>query len=184
MAISKALLSYLEKKLTLRVSRIESAGGGSINHVYCLHTVSSKYLIKINNKNVFPGMFDAEARGLNIIRQTNSINVPEVILQDEFGSDSLLVIEWIDNKRPGTESFALLGEKLAQMHLATSDKFGAVADNYMGSLKQSNRSHNNWSDFFIEERFKPMIQIASDKNLLNNIDMENFDELYQKLPNL
>jgi protein-ribulosamine 3-kinase len=184
MAINNELLKHLEKEFNVTISKVESVGGGSINQVYCLYTAKEKYLLKLNNKHAFPGMFKAETEGLNIIRRTNSIYVPEVILQDDFENDSFLVLKWIKTKRPDSKSSALLGEKLAQMHQNTSKNFGEVADNYMGSLKQSNRSHATWVAFFIEERLKPMIEASINKHLINNIDIRNFERLYERLPGL
>ncbi|WP_426667168.1 fructosamine kinase family protein [Mucilaginibacter sp. McL0603] len=182
--MEKPLLTYIGERLGMGILNFSSVGGGSINQVYYLQTKSEKLLLKLNNKEDFPGMFKAEAEGLDIIRRTNSISVPEIILQDEFGNDSFLVMEWIDNKRPGTKASILLGEKLAQMHRNTTVNFGAVADNYMGSLKQSNQSHTTWAEFYIEERLKPIVQIAIDKHLINNDNMKEFDQLYKNIPRL
>ena len=184
MIAHKELLTHLESQLRIRIGNIEAVGGGSINYVYCLNAGKTKYLLKQNNKDTFPGMFKAETEGLDIIRSTNSIRVPDVILQGDFGDDSFLILEWIETKRPNPKSSVLLGEKLAQIHQNTSANFGAVADNYIGSLKQSNSSHPTWAAFFIEERLKQMVQIAINKTLINNIDIQNFYKLYERLPGL
>lgn len=184
MAINNELIIYLGKKFSTQINKVTIAGGGSINHVYSLNTSNKKYLLKLNNKDAFPDMFKAETEGLDIIKSTNSIRVPEVFFQDDFENDSFLVLEWIETKRPNPQSSALLGEELAQMHRNASASFGAVADNYMGSLKQFNRSHSTWAAFFIEERLKPMVQIAINKHLINNIDIQNFEKLYERLPGL
>ena len=135
MAVNNGLLTQLESEFNTKIDKVESVAGGSINHVYCLNTAKTKYLLKLNNKLAFPGMFSAEAAGLKMIRGTNSIMVPEVILQDDFEDDSFLVLEWVETKRSNSKSSALLGDKLAQMHRNGSESFGGVADNYMGSLK-------------------------------------------------
>jgi protein-ribulosamine 3-kinase len=184
MTARKELLAYLELQLETSIDNADAIGGGSVNHVYCLNTTTAKYILKQNNKHAFPGIFKAEAEGLDIIRTTNSIHVPKVILPGDFEDDSFLVLEWIETKRPNAKSSALLGEKLAQLHRNTSANFGAAADNYMGSLKQSNRSCQTWAAFFIEERLRPMVLIAINKNLINNIDIQNFEKLYQRLPGL
>jgi protein-ribulosamine 3-kinase len=184
MAINSELLKHLEKELNATISKVETVGGGSINQVYCLNAARTKYLLKLNNKHAFPGMFKAEAEGLDIIRRTNAIHVPEVTLQDDLESDSFLVLEWIETKRPNSRSSAVLGERLAEMHRNTAVSFGAVANNYMGSLKQSNRSHPTWGAFFIEERLKQMVNVAMNKHLINNIDKQNFEKLYERLPGL
>ena len=182
--MTNQLFSYIGQQHGFSIKNFSPVGGGSINRVYCLYSDSQKYLIKINDRNAFPGMFAAEAEGLNTIRRTRTIAVPEVVLQGDFEDESFLMLEWIENKRPTAKGSELLGKQLANMHQTTAGLFGSMADNYMGSLKQSNRSHPTWSNFFAEERLKPMINIALYNNLINNDDIDNFDYLYEHLPDL
>lgn len=182
--MTNQLFNYIAQELRVSIKNFVPVTGGSINHVYCLQTDSLKYLVKINDCNTFPGMFKAEAEGLDTIRKTQTIAVPEVIFYGDFEKESFLVLEWIDNKRPSTRGSVLLGEQLAKMHQYTANEFGAGADNYMGSLAQSNRSHKSWSEFFIEERLKPIIKIGLSKGLINNQDTDEFHQLYGRLPSL
>ncbi|HVV54107.1 MAG TPA: fructosamine kinase family protein [Mucilaginibacter sp.] len=171
-------------ELGIDINGVTPISGGSINRVYCLHGNTSKYLIKVNDKHAFPGMFKAEKDGLETIARTQTICVPGVILQDDFGDESFLVLEWIDHKRASSKGSALMGEQLAAMHRHTVASFGATGDNYMGSLPQSNRSHSTWPEFFIQERLKPMVELAIDKNLVNSKDADQFNKLYERLPGL
>jgi fructosamine-3-kinase len=70
------------------------------------------------------------------------------------------------------------------MHNNSAAYFGFEGNNYMGSLTQSNKKHDTWSSFFVEERLQPMVKIAFDKRLLNKVDVQNFDRLYSKLHKL
>jgi fructosamine-3-kinase len=182
--MNKTLLLYIEQRLNISINHITSVAGGSINRVYCLMASGLKYLVKINNQNAFPVMFTTEKEGLEIIAGTQTIGVPKVILQGDYEDDSFLVLEWIDVKRASPKGSALLGEQLAQMHRHTTEKFGSIADNYMGSLPQSNKSHHTWAEFFIEERLKPMVQLALNKHLINNNDINQFENFYESLPGL
>jgi fructosamine-3-kinase len=184
MTANKGILARLEEEIGAQVTGVKTIGGGSINRVFRLTTTKANYLLKVNDGQAFPGMFKAEATGLETIRNTNSIRIPDVILQDDFESDSFLILEWVETRQPDAKSSALLGEKLSQMHQHTSTNFGDVADNFMGSLRQTNRSHSTWAEFFIEDRLKPMVQIANSNALINNMDMRNFERLYEQLPEL
>ena len=184
MAFKAKPFAYIEKLLKQNILNVMPVGGGSINQVYCLQTDSIKYLIKINDREIFPGMFNAEAKGLETIKKTRTISVPEVVLQDDFENESFLILEWIDNKRPTAKGSASLGEQLARMHQHTANQFGVVTDNYMGSLTQSNRSHQSWSEFFVEERLKPMVQIARHNKWISSSYVDKFDRLYERLPGL
>jgi fructosamine-3-kinase len=43
---------------------------------------------------------------------------------------------------------------------STADGFGHVEDNWIGSLPQSNRTHNSWADFWAAERIGPQLERA------------------------
>lgn len=187
MAVSREFTAYLEQQLSgvinqqLRLKHVSSVSGGSINAAYCLHTNVGDYIMKRNSKSAYPRMFNCEAEGLAAIRSTKTIAVPEVVLLADFEEDSYLVLEWIENIRATTKASELLGRQLAAMHKHTAKQFGFGHDNYMGSLPQSNKLHDTWSRFFIEERLQPMVKIAVDRQLLSSQDVQTFDKLYSNL---
>jgi len=183
MTLSKEILRTIEQKLSAQVTGSKPVSGGSINHAYCLLAKNEKYFIKINSKSKFPGMFDAEAAGLNAMAGAGA-NVPQVILNDSIADESFLLLEWIEPRRPTAGASAVLGRNLAQMHRSTSDHFGLDHNNYMGSLRQGNTKHLSWSQFFIAERLQPMVKIAADKKLMNLSDITSFEILYKNLPDL
>jgi protein-ribulosamine 3-kinase len=190
MAIFNKLLDYVAKLLATNtqtasgVKRITPVGGGSINQVYCLHTNVGKYLLKVNSASTYPQMFKREAEGLNAIAATGTISVPGVIACGQVDDRSFLLMEWIENMRATSEASVKLGKQLAQMHRNSSTGFGFATDNYMGSLTQSNKQHETWKVFFIEERLSPMVKLALSKGLLNRKDVANFELLYAKLNDL
>nr|WP_162276804.1 fructosamine kinase family protein [Mucilaginibacter pedocola] len=54
----------------------------------------------------------------------------------------------------------------------------------IGSLHQSNRQHKSWADFYAEERLQPLVKMAVDSRELGKSDIQQFDKLYAKLPEL
>jgi fructosamine-3-kinase len=184
MTPARELLVYIADRLKTTILQVIPIAGGSINQVYCLKGNHSKYLVKVNSKNAFPGMFKAEKNGLETIAKTGSIGIPEVILLGDHETESFLVLQWIETKRASARGAAVLGEQLAQMHQSTTENFGGLADNYMGSLPQSNKSHSTWTEFFIEERLKPMIQLSINKKLINNDITNQFNKLYERMSGL
>ncbi len=182
--LDKILLNTIQKRLSINISSAIPVSGGSINAVYCLQASNKKYLLKLNSRGQFPGMFKCEVEGLSALAKTKAIGIPQMILQDDIDDKSFLLLEWIDTRRPTPKSSATLGEQLAQLHRSTAKSFGFEADNYMGSLPQSNRRHDKWSDFFIEERLMPMVKMAANKQLLNSNDQQAFEQLYKNIPNL
>jgi len=184
MAVSADVINDVESKLNVTVKGANTISGGDINRAYRLQTTQGDFFIKINSFHKFPGMFMCEEQGLSAIRETNTIAVPEVILQGDTHNESYLVMNYVEVGYSNTNSSRLLGSQLAQMHRSAAEQYGFYADNYMGSLYQSNRQHDNWAQFFIEERLQPMIKMAVDKKELTQNDARKFDELYKKLSGL
>lgn len=190
MGFSGKLKEYIELCLTAHYGKpvnlqpVTPVSGGDINAAYCLTSNAGKFMLKLNSKSTYPGMFKREAEGLAAIRNTQTIAAPEVVLQFDFEDDSCLLMEWVDTIRATPVASVQLGRQLAAMHRCTAPQFGFDKDNYMGSLPQSNRKHNTWAAFFVQERLMPMVQIAIDKRLLNQDDARLFDKLYTRLPEL
>ena len=125
------------------LSRTE-VGGGSINNCYRVNTKQGIYFLKENSAKKFPGMFEAEAKGLELLRSANTFYIPEVVLQ----KDDQLFLEWLERKPGDKNDWRDAGKKLAQLHKNTSPVFGLDHSNYIGSLPQSNTQHETWAEFF------------------------------------
>ncbi|MVN91330.1 fructosamine kinase family protein [Mucilaginibacter aquatilis] len=190
MAISIELKEYLANCLTacynnqIIIESINAVSGGDINLTYCIKSNVGKCMLKLNSKSAYPGMFKREAEGLQAIRSTQTIAVPQVILQFDFQDYSCLLMEWVEAINATPVASARLGCELAGMHTYTASQFGLDSDNYMGSLPQSNRKHDTWATFFTVERLEPMVKLAVDKELLTHTDVVAFEELYNRLPQL
>ncbi|MGI4750380.1 MAG: fructosamine kinase family protein [Janthinobacterium lividum] len=166
------------------ITTIQPVSGGSINKVFRLQTQAKDFIVKLNDAAKFPKMFELEAEGLAAIRQTKTIAVPEVIATGIAGNQSFLLLENIKTGTKTKTSIQKLGSQLAEMHQNTADNFGFEKDNYMGSLPQSNRKHETWKSFFVEERLKPMVKPASDASFIDQKLVSDFEKLYQKLGEL
>ncbi len=184
MALSAAITEVVENALKISIIGARPVSGGDINQVYRLQSNGPSYLLKVNKHYAYPALFKQEALGLQAIANTHTIAVPDIILQDEAGDESFLLMEWIENRRPTATASVELGRALAAMHRHTASYFGFDADNYMGSLTQSNHKHQSWNDFFIAERLQPMVKMATDTGLLNGADIKKLDLLYQNLSSL
>ncbi|HVW95037.1 MAG TPA: fructosamine kinase family protein [Mucilaginibacter sp.] len=182
--LSSALKIHLEEHLGVELVRIQPVSGGSINRTYRVSSDTTDYFLKLNDELYYPGLFEAEAKGLNIIAGTHTVSVPGVLLQGSVQNEAFLLLEWIEARRAAGMGAARLGEQLASMHRVSANHFGLKDDNYMGSLRQSNRKHSKWSDFFIAERIQPMVSLAFDRGLLTTNDAKGFDLLFQRLPDL
>lgn len=163
------------------IVHIEAVGGGSINNAFKIFTDKGIWFLKWNYKEKFPGMFTAEAKGLAMLSQSNSVAIPSVIGVKETGKYSFLILEYIEKDSGRGSFFELMGKGLADLHKNTSDRFGLDYDNYIGSLHQSNKKNAYWTDFLITERLEPQLKLARDKNLLDRQANKQFEKLFNVL---
>jgi fructosamine-3-kinase len=137
-----------------------SVGGGSINQAYALVDGTQPYFVKINQASRFT-MLEAEARGLQQILATQTIQVPRPICWGTTGESAYLVLEWLDLGYGTHRSWQEMGQKLAAMHRVTSDKgFGWEWNNTIGSTPQINIWTRSWVEFFTEHRLRYQFQFA------------------------
>lgn len=155
--------------------------GGSINETYRLVVGDSRFFLKYNDRERYPSMFEKEAQGLELLRQTGTIDVPRVVVYGVADAYQFLVLEWIETRSMKEEFWEIFGNQLARLHHNTADRFGLDHDNYMGSLPQSNKFHDRWVDFFVNERLEPQVKLAREHGRIARADVQAFERLYLRL---
>tara|TARA_R110002049_G_scaffold25972_2_gene90810 strand:- start:44012 stop:44872 length:861 start_codon:yes stop_codon:yes gene_type:complete len=161
------LKNYLSYYLKETITNMSSVHGGDISKAYHIDTSKNSYFLKANTTPTASNMFQTEAYGLQLIRETNTIKTPKVIACDTFRNSAFLLMEFIENKSPSLKDFKNLGHQLAKLHQCTTEDFGLNKDNFIGSLPQSNTQHKTWLDFYITERLLPQLELAKQKRLLS-----------------
>ena len=156
-------------------SEVRNLAGGDINQVYA----TDNSVFKINNAADFPEMFKKEAIGLDALRK--GIRTPFVLDQGEFKDLQFLEIELIHEGKKNAVFWQGLGKKLAQLHQLSNDQFGFEQDNYIGSLKQRNDFKNSWSEFLVEMRLQPMIEMAVNNGDVNYVESKPIEHFYKRL---
>lgn len=144
-------------------TRAAALGGGMINQAARVEAGGGRYFVKWK-ADAPPGFFEAEARGLNLLRTSNSFRFPEVVASGDCtgGQPAYLILEWIDtaphvDQRRYAEKF---GHALAALHRVTAASFGLDHDNYCGAIPQHNTPAARWPDFFRDQRLIPQIETA------------------------
>ncbi len=160
------------------------AGGGSVNQAWRIDTSAGSYFLKANVAFDLPGMFEAEKRGLNHLRETGTLRIPQVLLQANAGKYSFLLMEYVEPLDRGDGLFAEFGRRLARMHRKTWKAFGLDHSNYISSIRQSNAPRGDWAPFFIEERVEPLLKSAIDVDLMPQSSLKLFDQLFRKIPDI
>lgn len=144
----------IKRELKEDVVAFRPLPGGCINNSGIVEIASGeRYFLKFN-ENVGSDFFKAEARGLEEMRRTSEVLVPEVVL---VGDKFLL----LGQLRSGPKDEKTLGISLAKLHKHTADKFGFYADNYIGSLPQKNTWSDNWGEFFYQNRLGVQVELGS-----------------------
>lgn len=137
-----------------------SVGGGCINSAMVLSDGVTHWFVKLNRAEL-ADMFAAEADGLAAMAQTASIRVPTPLCTGVAGSQAFIVMEYIALGGRAADSAALAGERLAAMHRCTAAQFGWHRDNTIGSTAQRNRRHEDWIEFWRQERLGFQLDLAA-----------------------
>ncbi len=158
---------------------LDVLGGGSISAVYKIETAEGCFVMKIHASSRCPGMFKAEAAGLQMIMDTHSMAVPAVVAVTELKQHQVLILEYVE---PGTRNknfFSNLGQSLASMHRHQAEKFGLAFNNYMGSLPQDNKQEETLSAFYIRRRLEPQVRLALRQGKITTADQKVFDKFFE-----
>jgi protein-ribulosamine 3-kinase len=183
----KFLQEKIARQLNSHVSSIEfhSVGGGSINHTFKLSVNRQQhYFLKVNSYSKFPALFEAEKSGLEFLGNSTCIHTPKVMAYDKHNDEQFLLLEWINAGHRDEGFWKLFGKNLAKLHLYSDENFGFHEDNYMGSLPQQNTFTQNWTEFFINYRLSPQINLAVKNHLLSTEHVAQFENLYKKIPSI
>lgn len=181
--IPEEIADFLQNRFG-KVSSFRSASGGCINNGGTIETGNASFFVKWNSSTRFPGMFEAEAKGLDLLREPQSLVVPSVVSHFEGKEHACLVLEQINEGRRSADFWEELGRGLAEIHRQSAPHYGLDHDNYMGSLQQYNQPNSSWIDFFINKRLQPQIALAKDNNKIDGKGLDLFEKLIVKLDQL
>lgn len=164
------------------IHSISPLSGGDINDVYKVSTNCGMYVVKVNDPQKFPGMFEAESKGLKMLASTG-IHTPYVMGFEENSDFTFLVMRFITKGSSSLSFWKTFGEDLAKMHQHSSSHFGLSYSNYMGSLVQQNAEKDNWAEFFVTQRLEPQLKLAYDSGFLKS-SSSGFSRLMHRLDNI
>jgi fructosamine-3-kinase len=183
MSWKNSVIKSLEKQFgdSIELISVSPVSGGDINEAFRFETSSGDFFVKKNSASRFPEMFEKEARGLKLLADAKEIPIPEVIFFGEEDDIAFLVLKFIESAPKQNNIWNSFGEKLAQLHKYSSEKFGLDHDNYIGSLHQSNNYHLSWTDFFREERLEVQVKIARDDDAIGRETVNAFERFYKRL---
>ena len=141
------------------VEEVSSIGGGCINQAQRIEGNGRQFFVKLNDAASLP-MFEAEAAGLQEIRDSHTLHVPEPVCWGKSNSRAWLVLEYLEMGKASTRGAEAFGAGLAAMHRCTSEKFGWKRDNTIGATPQINTYTSRWVQFWREHRLGHQLQLA------------------------
>jgi protein-ribulosamine 3-kinase len=161
----------------------ERVGGGCIhNGTRVVMDTGATYFLKWNDSPT-PGMFAAEAEGLQALRDGSELRIPEprVWSDGDDGPFAWLLMEYVEPGPGSPASNRALGERLAGMHDGGDGgaSFGWPSDNWIGSLAQANRETGSWAAFWRDTRLRPQLELARRHGRLPD---ERFDRVLDLAP--
>lgn len=182
-ALKETLQTTLTEIHHLPVSllQVTPVYGGSINSAAKLETNAGLFFVKWNDAAKYPGMFAAEERGLQLLRETNTLHIPEVISSGTAGNDAWLLLRYLFNTTADAAARYEAGCALAGLHKNSATHFGLDHSNYIGSLPQQNKMHVTWAAFFAEERIIPQIRMAFDKQALGKTAVKQAEQFCERI---
>ncbi|HSK03180.1 MAG TPA: fructosamine kinase family protein [Kofleriaceae bacterium] len=145
----------LSAALGARVAAAEPVAGGDINDAYRVRLVDGRVVFVKTHADPPPGMFEAEAHGLDWLRD-GPLRVPRVLA----AGPHFLALEWLDVGGRGQGFDEALGRGLAALHRLGAPCFGLPRDGYLATLPQPRIELADGPAFWIEHRVRPLVERA------------------------
>jgi fructosamine-3-kinase/nicotinic acid mononucleotide adenylyltransferase len=174
---------------------IKPISSGYVNHAFTFKVNEkfvnknspNEFFIKINKNKDAKQMFDAETFGLHVLQAAcrDFIRIPQSFATgylSEFDPDqgAWFLSEFVSiSNTPDQRSdlqHCQFAELLAKMHQISAEthsqsshngQFGFDRNNFSIHTEQENTWQNDWCTFFIEQRFKPLVQrMKTDPHLI------------------
>lgn len=177
-AISQQLSDTL--MFDFQISEREKLDGGDINQCYMISDGQERYFVKVNAKEAL-AKFEAEAENIRIMRESNTVFLPELVLYGACKDSSFIILNFLATKplEDSTLSYEF-GQQLARLHQWGEQKeYGFDCDNYIGSTLQPNKWDKKWCRFFAEQRIGWQLQLVKEKGVVLVDDIEEFTQLVQ-----
>jgi protein-ribulosamine 3-kinase len=157
-----------------------AVGGGDISAAWRLQARDGSVFVKTGPASSCE-MFAAEAEGLAELAAPGAIRVPGAIAYGQHGDMAFVALEWLDFSRPTRATEALLGERLAELHRTTSERYGWHRDNTIGLTPQHNTWTGDWVTFFRRHRLQFQLELAA-RNGFSGPLQEQGARLMDRLP--
>lgn len=163
----------------MKIISRQPLAGGDISRVERVELNDGRVAVLKAHRAGQKGFFAAEAHGLDWLRETATLRIPEVL---EVG-EGYLLLEWLPSATPRSDYAEQLGRGLAGLHHPARSPAGLDRNNYVGSLEQDNRTSQHWLEFYCERRLRPLVVRAVARGLAPDSWRARFNRLFDTLIN-
>ena len=174
-------------------------GGNASNQIYLLSNQHQDKIVAKLSAAINDDVYAKEAHGLNLLSQTKTIRIPEVL----HVSDKCLLMEYIPSQQQTTNYWHTLATQLADLHrnvnnslnhgsthtqtqenTADQQTFGLEHNNYCGDNAQHNGWFNDGHVFFSEQRLLQQARLAFDNGYLESPWIIHIESICERLTEL
>ena len=173
MTLPSGLAAALEMLLGAPPRQVQLVSGGDISQAARVEAAGGTFLVKWHAHPPrpaagWPGMFEAEARGLQLLTSAKTVRVPAVLGFGEPAGNSpaFIAMEWIERGTDSQRAAAALGKGLAALHHRTTSVYGLDHHNYCGATPQDNTQCESWVEFYGERRLGFQLALAARRGLM------------------
>ncbi len=176
------MVEAIQRTLETSPSSWTSVGGGDVSDAFDVRLGDGRRVFVKTHDAPPDGFFSTEAAGLTWLRDTEAVQVPDVLAVGD--EPAFLVLEWVDEgtRLDGTEE--ALGRSLAGLHRAGAPCFGREDRRTTGSRGLPNEPCDTWVEFFASQRLIPLARIARDEGALETTTVRMLDRIIDRLDEL
>ena len=177
-----ALRAAVGRALDEEVADLAPLHGGDVAESFRFWLASGRTVFAKTHRDPPPGFFVTEASGLTWLREVDAVAVPEVLaVLDE---PPALVLEWVDEGRPGPSTEEDLGRALAALHRAGAPTFGREDRRTTGSRGLPNECYETWVEAYAANRLRPLARLARDAGALPESACRHLEAVADRLADL
>lgn len=176
--MAKTTAARAETLLGVKIVATTAMAGGMICSTTRLKLSDGRSAVFKSRPGAPQGFFAAEASGLEALRSSHGVQVPEVLAV----SDDCIIIEWVDTTRPSVDAAERFARSLAATHKFGVREFGGQLNGFIATLPLPNKPSDSWPEFYASRRVMPYLKLAVDRAAILPEEAAVIEALMHRLP--
>ena len=179
--MSRSWQESLEEVIGVKVRSRQQLGGGDFAASYMADLMDGERIFVKTHDNPPANFFSTEAAGLQWLRESGTVSIPEVLASSD--EPPFLALEWIESGQMHHDDSndRSLGAALAELHRIPCNIFGRSDNRTTGSLGLPNNPRVVWAEFYASQRLQPLAVIARERKALSENDCSALEKIADNL---